>query len=152
MLKKILLTIVLFALVAIGFVGYGSYKVVNDTIKNKEPQIRQYIQLDEAMQNKYIIDNVSELLTDIDLDNDGKPEDKEKIKLLMKANDNPEVQQALINLGRSFMASVILSSDSILKDLNENLKDKYQQESEKLKANLEIYSSIVEKIEPALKK
>ena len=151
MLKKILIAVVILGIAAVAFIGFGSYAVVKDVIKDKEPQIRQYIQLDEAAQNKYVIDNISDLFAEIDLDKDGEPEEKEKIERLMKVNDNPEVQPALIKVGRSFMASAIMMSDSIVKDLPADAKAKYQQESDKLKANIDAYSDIVEKVDPTLK-
>ena len=151
MLKKILIAVVILGIAAVAFIGFGSYAVVKDAIKDKEPQIRQYMQLDEAAQNKYIIDNISELLTEVDLDKDGEPEDKETIERLMKVNNNLEVQQSLIKVGRSFMAKAIMMSDSIVKDLSADAKAKYQQESDKLKANIDAYSDIVEKVDPTLK-
>ncbi|MBR3049974.1 MAG: hypothetical protein IKG61_00805, partial [Selenomonadaceae bacterium] len=60
MWKKILLVIVVILAVIGAFTIYGSYKVVDEAIKAKEPQLRQYVQMDEAAQNKYIVDNYME--------------------------------------------------------------------------------------------
>ena len=151
MLKKILIAVVILGIAAVAFIGFGSYAVVKDAIKEKEPQIRQYVQLDEVAQNKYILDNCRDILKEIDLDNDGKPDDKEQLELLMKANENPEVQKALVDLGRSLMAKAIMASDPIVKDLSADVKAKYQQESDNFKASFDTYADTVKKVEPRIK-
>lgn len=144
MWKRILLTIVAVLVAGGAVMLYGTYKVVDDAFKAKEPQIRQYVQLDEAAQDKYIVDNFTELLNGIDLDKDGKPEDKEKLELLKQANTNPDIQKALVEAGRSFMASAVLMSDPISKDLSADVKAKYQQESDQLESRLERYGKLLE--------
>ena len=144
MLKKILLTVVVLLAVVGAVMLYGTYKVVDDAFKEKEPQLRQYMQLDEAAQNKYIIDNCAELLDGADLDKDGTPEEKENIELLKKANTNPEIQQALADVGRSVMAKAILMSDSITKDMSDDVKAKYQKESEQFDARADKYSKLID--------
>ena len=144
MWKKVLLTIVAILIAGGAVMLYGTYKVVDETFKEKEPQLRQYMQLDEAAQNKYIVDNFAELLNGIDLDNDGTPEDKERLELLKKANTNPEIQQALADVGRSVMAKAILMSDSITKDMSADVKAKYQKESEQFETRADKYSKLLE--------
>jgi len=144
MWKKVLLTIVAILIAGGAAMLYGTYKLVDDTLKAKEPQLRQYMQLDEAAQNKYIVDNFTELLAGADLDKDGKPEDKEKLELLKKANTNPEIQQALADVGRSLMAEAILMSDAITKDMNADVKAKYQKESEQFETRAQKYSKLLE--------
>ena len=144
MWKKVLLTIVAILVAGGAVMLYGTYKVVDDALKEKEPQLRQYMQLDEAAQNKYIVDNFTELLAGADLDKDGKPEDKEKLELLKKANTNPEIQQALADVGRSLMAEAILMSDAITKDMNADVKAKYQKEAEQFDTRAQKYSKLLE--------
>ena len=144
MWKKVILTIVAVLVAGGALMLYGTYKVVDNTLKEKEPQLRQYMQLDEAAQNKYIADNVTELLNGIDLDNDGKPEDKEQLELMKKANANPEIQQALVEVGRSFLASTILFSDSITKDMSADVKAKYEKESNEFETRLDKYTKLLE--------
>ena len=144
MLKKVLLTILVILAVGGALMMYGTYKVIDETIKEKEPQLRQYVQMDEAAQNKFILDNVTELLEGIDLDKDGKPEEKEKLELLKKANTNPEIQQALIEVGRSFLATGVLMFDSISKDMSADVKAKYQKESDEFEARADKYSNLLE--------
>ena len=144
MWKKVLLAIVAILVAGGAVMIYGTYKVVDDAIKEKEPMLRQYVQMDEAAQNKYILDNVTEMLAGIDLDKDGKPEEKEQLELLKKANANPEVQPALIDLGRSFVASVVLASEPIVKDMSAEVKAKYQKESDEFETRLTKYSKLLE--------
>lgn len=144
MWKKVLLTIVAILVAGGALMIYGTYKVVDNTIKEKEPQLRQYVQMDEAAQNKYIADNVTELLAGIDLDKDGKPEEKEQLERLKQANTNPEIQQALVDLGRSFMASAALMSEAVSNDLSADAKAKYQKESEQFETRLDKYGKLLE--------
>ena len=144
MWKKVLFGIVALLVVGGALMIYGTYKVVDDTLKEREPQLRQYMQMDEAAQNKFILDNATELLKGIDLNKDGKPEDQENLERLKQANTNPEVQQALAAVGRSFMASAILFSDSITKDMSEDVKTKYQKESGEFDKRIERYTKLLE--------
>ena len=144
MWKKVLLTIVAVLVAGGALMIYGTYKVVDDKIKEKEPQLRQYMQLDEAAQNKYIVDNFTELLAGIDIDKDGKPEEKEQWELFKKANTDPEIQQALVDLGRYLMADIILMSDAITKDMSADVTAKYQKEAELSEARADKYSKLLE--------
>lgn len=151
MIKKILLGLVVLGAIGIAIMGYSTYKVADEFLKEKEPQLRQYIQLDEAAQNKYILDNVNELFMKVDLDKDGKPEDKENLKRLMKLNEQPEIQNAFVNVGRSVLAGAILYSDSIVKDMSADVKAKYQKEADEFEARADKYSKLVEAADPTFK-
>lgn len=154
MLKKILMGFVILSaivgVVSVGLMGYGTYKVADEVIKAQEPKLRHYIQLDEAAQNKYILENVDEILVEMDLDKDGKPEDKEKIQRLRKLHAEPKIQSALIDLCRSFMATGIMISDPIVKDLSADAKAKYEKESDQLEASLDKYTQLVDAVDPNL--
>ena len=151
MIKKILLGLVVLGIIVVAFMGYGTYKVADEFLKEKEPQLRQYIQLDEAAQNKYILDNMNELFMKVDLDKDGKPEDKENLKRLMKLNEQPEIQNAFVNVGRSVLAGAILFSDSIVKDMSADVKEKYQKEADEFEARADKYSKLIEAADPTFK-
>lgn len=152
MWKKVILTIVAVLVAGGALMLYGTYKVVDNTLKEKEPQLRQYMQMDEAAQDKYISDNFAELLNGIDLDKDGKPEDKEQLELMKKANANPEIQKALVEVGRSFLASTILFSDSITKDMSADVKAKYEKESNEFETRLDKYTKLLEAAGVKIKK
>ncbi|MBQ3451634.1 MAG: hypothetical protein IJL12_04595 [Selenomonadaceae bacterium] len=156
MFKKILIVFAIIGVIAvIGFValGYGTYKIADGVLTKYEPQMRQYIQMDEAAQNKYVLENIGKFLADvkIDIDRDGKPEDKESIKRLLELNTQPEIEKALINVGRSLMAMGITASDSIVKDMSADVKAKYEKETEEFEARLNKYSELIEAADPSFK-
>ena len=144
MIKKALLTIIAILIAGGALMMYGTYKVIDQTLTEKEPLLRQYVQLDAAAQNKFISDNVSELLAGVDIDKDGKPEDKEQWELFMKANDNPEIQAAFVQVGRSLMAATILLSEPIVKDMSADIKTQYQKESDEFDVRLDKYTKLLE--------
>ena len=144
MWKKILLVVVVLLAIIGALTIYGSYKVVDNAIQAKEPQLRQYVQMDEAAQNKYLIDNFADVMDGIDLDKDGKPEEKEQLELLKKVNATPDVQQALIEMCRSLMATAVLMSDNVTNELSAEDKAKYQQERDQLETRLAKYSKLLE--------
>lgn len=151
LLKKILIGVVVLGAIAFAVIGFGTYKVADETLKEHEPQLRQYLQMDEAAQDKYILDNVNELLSNVDLDKDGKPEDREKLQRLMKLNEQPEIQKAFIDVGRSALAGLILFSDPIVKDMSADIKDKYEKESKEFEARADKYTKLIEAADPTLK-
>lgn len=150
MLKKILIAVAVL-LVAVGaFVVYGTYKVVDITldeiVKEHEPQIRQYMQLSDEEQNKYILENADMIIKDMVAD--AKPEEKADMELVEKTKGDPDVQKTLINLGRSIMARGILRLDD---NLSAEVKEKYKKEAEDLKSKLEQYGDALEKATEKLK-
>lgn len=151
LLKKILIGLVVLGAILVAILGYSTYKVADESLKEHEPQLRQYLKMDEAAQNKYILDNFSKFLSNVDLDKDGKPEDKEKLQRLMKLNEQPEIQKAFIDVLRSTLAGLILFSDPIVKDMSADDKAKYEKESEEFEARADKYSKLVEAADPTLK-
>ena len=113
MIKKILLGVVILGLIAFAIIGYGTYKVADEALKEREPQLRQYLQLDAAAQDKYVLERIDDILSTADLDKDGKTEDKETIERLKELNTQPEIQNALIQFGRSVIATGIMLSEPI---------------------------------------
>ena len=150
MLKKILLTIVAVLVAGGALMMYGTYKVADEVLKDKEPQIRQYMQLDEAAQNKFVMEHADELLNEI-MKQEVKPEDKENVELFNAAQKYPEVQAALLKVGRSFFAEAIVHSDAIVKDLPADVKAKYQAEADKFTDNLKTYGEIVQQVTDKIK-
>ena len=150
MLKKILIGVVVLFIAGAALMTYGTYKVADEVLKEQEPQLRQYIQLDEAAQNQYVMEHASELLNEI-MQQDVKPEDKENIELFNAAQKYPEVQQALLQVGRSFLAEAIVHSDAIVKDLSADVKAKYQAEADKFTDNLKAYGEILQQVSEKIK-
>ena len=144
MFKKILLVVLVLLAIIGAFAIYGSYTVVDNAIKLKEPQMRQYVQMDEAAQNKYIVDNYMEIMDGVDINKDGTPEQKAELELLKQVNTNPDVKQALIEMCRSLMATAVLMSDNVTNELSADAKAKYQQERDQLTTRLENYNKLLE--------
>ncbi|MBR1646317.1 MAG: hypothetical protein IJ685_06020 [Selenomonadaceae bacterium] len=150
MLKKILLTIIAVLIAGGALMIYGTYKVADEAIKAKEPQLRQYIQLDEAAQNKYVIEHAEELLKEVTTE-DVSPEDKEDMELFNEAQKYPEMQAALLKVGRSLFAKAIVHSDAIVKDLSADVKAKYQAEADAFSDNLKVYGDTLKQIGDKIK-
>ena len=151
MIKKILLGVVILGVIAFAVIGYGTYKVADEALKDREPQLRQYLQLDETAQNQYILENIDELLSKVDLDKDGKPEDKENFARLKELNSQPEIQKALIDTGRAVIATGIMLSEPIVNDMSAEVKAKYQAESDEFEARIDKYSKLIEAADPRFK-
>ena len=151
MVKKILIGIVVLGVIAVALIGFGTYKVADEALKEKEPQLRQYMQLDEDAQNKYVVEHFDELLSNVDLDKDGKPEDKEKIERLKELNKQPDIQKALADVGRSVIANAIMFSEPIVKEMSPDIKAKYQKEADAFDARADKYSKLLEAADPTLK-
>lgn len=150
MLKKILIGVVILGVIVVAFMGYATYTVADEALKEKEPQLRQYLQMDEAAQNKYVLDNIIEVSAKVDLDKDGKPEDKEKIERFLELNKQPDIQQALVDVGRSTVAKFIMMSEPIVKDMTPDIKAKYEKESEEFDMRVEKYKKLLEAADPSL--
>ena len=145
MAKKILAivgAIVIVAFVVLGVTTCGIMKVADEALKEREPQLRQYVQMTEADQNVYVEKNMDELFAGIsrEIKPDNAEIDKEKFAQMEK---DPAVRAAGIQLGRSLVATFIISSDAILKDLSDADKSKFQAEADELEKRLETHSQLV---------
>ena len=151
MIKKILLTIVAVLVAGAALSIYGMYMAADDVIKTSEPQLREYVQMDEPAQNKYVLDHADELLAQAALETDD-PEDKQTLNLWSEIKNDPAVQKATTELGRAILAAAVLHSEAIVKDMNAQLKAKFEQEKSELTDRLAKYSDVVDAAEKALKK
>ena len=153
MAKKILVILGILAFVGIVTVGVttcGILKLTGDWVKEKEPELRQYVQMTEEEQNSYIEKNTDELFRKIDVyaeknKDDLTAEEKESWK---KFESDPEAKAASLQLGRSLVAGLIMSSENIVKELSAEDKEKYEKESELLSERTEIYKNLLEKYFP----
>lgn len=141
MLKRILLTIVAIVVAGGALMIYGTYKAADDYVKEKEPQLREYVVMDEAAQNRYVLENADELLAQAAAD--AKPEDKADTELLVKIKDDPAVQKALTDLGRAIMAAAVLHSEELAQDLNDRAKAQFAEEKSQLTTRLEAYANVL---------
>lgn len=150
MIKKIFLTIVAVLVAGAALSIYGMYMAADDVIKTSEPQLREYVQMDEPAQNKYVLDHADELLAQAALETDD-PEDKQTLNLWSEIKNDPAVQKATTELGRAILAAAVLHSEAIVKDMNAQLKAKFEQEKSELTDRLAKYSDVVDAAEKALK-
>ena len=149
MLKKIILTVIAVLVAGGALMIYGTYKAADDFVQKNEPQLRQYVQLDEAAQNAYILEHADEIISQATAE--AKPEEKAEADLIEKTKSDPEVQKAVVNLGRAIMAAAILHSEPLVKDLNDALKEKFQKEKNELTSRLEKYADALEAAQEKLK-
>ena len=61
-IKKILLTIVAVLVAGAALSIYGMYTAMNNVVKTNETQLREYVQMDDAAQDKYVLEHADELL------------------------------------------------------------------------------------------
>ena len=150
MMKKILIGIVILGAIATAVIGFGTYKVADEVLKEKEPQLRQYMQLDEAAKKDYILTHLDEILAEAKID--ATNVEKDDIERYERIKNEPAFQQATFELGRSLMAKAIMHSDAIVKDMSDSVKAEYKSESDKFSERLEKYSNIAEELEAKLGK
>ena len=153
MLRKILAiigAIVLVAIVVLGITTCGVMKVADDWVKEKEPEMRQYVQMSEAEQNAYVEKHMDELFRRIDVYSkehsaESTPEEREAWK---KFENDPEAKAAGLQLGRSLVAALIMASENITKELSAEDKAKYEAEANDLEARTDAYTKIADKYFP----
>ena len=141
MAKKILAivgAVVIVAVVVLGVTTCGIMKVADEALKEREPQLREYVKMTEEQQNDYVSKNMDDLTASI------AAEDQKARKNLEKMKNVPEYRAACLKLGRSIMAMYIISSEPVTADLSEDDKAKYQAESDQLAANLDALSKVEE--------
>ena len=146
MFKKILIGLLILGLVAgvgIALITYFAVdSALDEIVKEKEPQLRQYVQLDETAQNQFVLEHGEEWMKIIM--KESAPEDKAELELAQKANQDPEVQKAFIQFGRSIFAKGVMRSEAIGKELVADAKAKYQAEADKFTDNLKVYGDVLE--------
>ena len=166
MLKKVLLIVMTVFITGGAIMAYGTYKLlgvtVNEMIRRQEPQFVQYMQMNEADQSKFIIDNSDDILTtvffmrwtgtdkdDFVLDSNDKfvdiiAEEEATVKLMNDTKDDPAVQKAFVEFGRSCVAKLIMHSDAITNNMDADTKAKYQKESDEINIHFEQYCKVLD--------
>lgn len=150
MKKKILIVLGILGVVGIIFFALISYvfvQGVNEKIKDKEPEFRKYLTMTVEEQNSYVENNLDSLMSTVIKDAKTQ-EDKDAAEKIKK---DPEAKKAGMELGRSIVAKMILSSDAIVADLKEDEKSKLNAESEKFSDRFDSYLKILEKYDPEKK-
>ncbi len=119
--KKVVIGIVVAGVVGLGVFTYGIVKFSTSAMEKLEPEMKQYVKMTHEEQDKYVMDNMEDLLFQFkEYDTEGRLD-------LIKTD--PAVRQAGLEVGRSLCASVIVDTDSIASGLTPEEREKYKQEA-----------------------
>ena len=135
--KKVVIGIVAAGVVGLGFFTYGIVKLSNNVMEKLEPEMKQYVKMTTEEQDKYVIDNMENLLLKLK-----QFDDEDSIGLI---KTDPAVRQAGIDVGRSLCASVIVDTDSIAAELTPAEKEKYKKEAAETEARNDKFSKEMER-------
>ncbi|MCR5833567.1 MAG: hypothetical protein K6G55_02850 [Selenomonadaceae bacterium] len=146
MLKKIFIGMITLGVgILVGFTSahYIKYQTVDDMIAEKQDDFKYYMTLSHEEQNEYVLKHINEILTLVR--REAKTE-QEKIELqnIVESEDNPVLKKAMIEFGRSIMATGIVASETIFQGLSEEVKLRYENESGKLSYRFENYLTALE--------
>ena len=121
--KKILIAFSILAVIGVGLVAYGIYKIEGTYTEKIVPDMKRYVQMTKEQQDEYVVTHMEDLMmTTLQ---------SEEFKSFQKAmKDNPELRQAGIDWGRSICAVFISMSEEIFAGLSEEDKAKYKAEAE----------------------
>jgi len=145
-IKKILLTIVAVLVAGAALSIYGMYTAMNNVVKTNETQLREYVQMDDAAQDKYVLEHADDLLEQVAVEAKDSDEKKDA-NLLLEIKNDPAVQKATTELGRAILAAAILHSEPIVKDMNAQLKAKFEQEKSEFTDRLTKYADALDAAE-----
>lgn len=135
--KKVVIGIVAAGVVGLGVFTYGIVKLSNNVMEKLEPEMKQYVKMSTEEQDKYVIDNMENLLFKLK-----QFDDEDSISLI---KTDPAVRQAGIDVGRSLCASVIVDTDSIAAELTPAEKEKYKKEAAEAEARNDKFSKEMER-------
>ena len=136
--KKVVIGIVAAGVVGLGVFTYGIVKLSNNVMEKLEPEMKQYVKMSTEEQDKYVIDNMENLLLKLK-----QFDDEDSISLI---KTDPAVRQAGIDVGRSLCASVIVDTDSIAAELTPAEKEKYKKEAAEAEARNDKFSKEMERV------
>ena len=150
--KKILIGVMILGAVFVSLLAYGTYKVVDEIGTRMEPKMHEYIKLDVEAQNKFIWENMNELLetfvqkghgaeSSVSINDQGEI-DKD---IWEKIKNDPEYQKAAIQWGRSVCAFAVTNIESVAKELSPEDLTKYQAEADEQEARSEKMRAVMEK-------
>lgn len=124
MLKKFLMAVGVLAIIAV-VAMVVIFNKFDSAIQEKVPEFRQYVTMTTEDQNTYVEKNIDNFLMQFGFVGDTAEEkaDYQEIK------NNPEIRAALIDLGRSMVATLIVSSE-VYNELDNETKAKIKTESD----------------------
>ncbi len=93
------------------------------------------------------MEHAKELISQKMLSGDMDADERAGLELMDKTKNDPAVQKALVELGRSLLAAAIVHSEPLINDMNANIKAQYEKEYDQLKSRLETYGEILEQMQ-----
>ncbi|MCR5833566.1 MAG: hypothetical protein K6G55_02845 [Selenomonadaceae bacterium] len=146
MFKKIFIGMIILGvgiLVGLAAAGYTTHKMVNEMIAEKQDDFKYYMTLSHEEQNEYILKHINEILAMVRQEAKTEQE-KNELQTVVESEGNPVIKKAMIEFGRSVMAAGIVASETIIQGLSEEVKARYEDESEKLADRLKNYLTALE--------
>lgn len=149
-MRKVFLIVGILAImvfVVLGVTMCGVMKVADEWVKEKEPELRQYVQMTEIEQNEYVEKHKDELFRRVEEYVEAHQENasKEVREKWAEFEKDPEAKAACIQLGRSIVAALIMASEPIIKELSADDNAKYEKEASETEDRTEIYKKLLEK-------
>ena len=134
--KKILIAFSILAVIGVGLVAYGIYKIEGTYTEKIVPDMKRYVQMTKEQQDEYIVTHMEKLMMTLN---------SEDFQHLQKAmNNDPELRQAGIDWGRSICAVFISMSEDIFAELSAEEKVKYKIEAEENNTRGDKFTKLLE--------
>ena len=140
--KKVLIVVAVLGVLALGALGYGVFKI-GEQAEELESSMQRYVTMTSAEQDQYVLANMEEIFAIIP-----KSEQVPEWDRFMDALQNdPEIQKAATEWGRSVCAELLLDMESVTKNLSAEDKAKYRQEADVEKERSDRFNALLEKLD-----
>lgn len=136
----VLAGIVFIIAVVAGVTACGIVSITEDFLKEREPEMLKYVQLNAQEQNEYVEKNLDEILRSAQVYvNAAAQENWDAIR------KDPEVHEAAIKLARSFCAAFVLHLDTVKKNLSAEDLARYEEEANSAEGHIDEFKKALEK-------
>ena len=135
-----------FAAGIIAFMGYGAKVAFEESTKEMEPRLTVYIAAPTETQNQMIAEDLASIVKDI------KAEATEDASSWDAIQNDATVKQLAIEMGRSWYATRITSSDTLSGKLTDAQRAQFEQEAEAIGERTKACLEAIDKIERDKKK
>ena len=143
MAKKILIVLagIIFMLAVVaGVTTCGIMSITEDFLKEREPEMAKYVQMNLQEQNEYVAKNLDEILRSTQVYVNAAAQ--ENWNAISK---DPEVREASIKLARSLCAAFVLHLDTVKKNLSAEDLARYEEEANGAEGNIDEFKKAMEK-------
>ena len=139
--KKLLITLGILLALGLGLLVYGAFKATDMYTEKVEPELKSYVQMDKAQQDKYIFSRMEELMKGIKSEDD---HSEVSIQVQLEAMEKDEaIRRAGVEMGRSLCAHLIGITDSVNGTLSPEDKAAYEREAEALEERSDVFEKMV---------